>query len=800
MTGTQKNNKKILMSLARLIVYAAFTINFITAQNSDKFKQLDYEIATPNLYRTASGYPGHGYWQNHADYTIDVKLNDDDQSIQGYETITYTNNSPDNLNYLWVQLDQNVRAKDSDSYKISTGGMRSKLDFSSIKPGYVIGDKDANEILNKFDGGFNIEEVVTIGGRKLPYVINKTMMRIDLIKTLKPGSKMSISIRWNYNVQDRIFMGGRPGYEFFKSDSNYLYTICQWFPRMAMYNDVYGWQNKQFLGRGEFTLDFGDYDVRITAPADHIVAATGELQKSMEVLTNTQINRLKQAKSSDEPVIIITQDEAKKNEKSKSTKVKTWRYKAKNVRDFAFTSSRKFIWDAMGIKLGNRTVMAMSYYPKEANPLFERFSTKAVAHTLRIYSKYTFDYPYPVAISVEAANGMEYPMICFNYGRPEKDGTYTERTKYGMISVIIHEVGHNYFPMIVNSDERQWTWMDEGLNSYLQFLTEQEWDREYPSRRGPPKNIVNYMKGNKNNLSPIMTNSESIYQFGNNAYGKPTTALNILRETIVGRELFDFAFKEYSKTWMFKHPTPSDFFRLLENATAVDLDWFWRGWFYGTDPVDISIDKVTWFTLDSKNPEIEFPLKKRKKEEEPFQTWQKRNEIDIQETVVETDELANDFYNKFDPYEVTILDKEDFIKYRDSSVVEPREKEIYNANLNYYEIKFSNVGGLVMPIILQFYYKDSTDYIIKIPAEIWKMNRNQITKIFATKKQVASFALDPKLETADVELDNNHWPRKMIQSKFELYKSKKYNRHKIYKENKMQRKIRADKKLEEKKN
>ena len=800
MTGTQKNNKKILMSLARLIVYAAFTINFITAQNSDKFKQLDYEIATPNLYRTASGYPGHGYWQNHADYTIDVKLNDDDQSIQGYETITYTNNSPDNLNYLWVQLDQNVRAKDSDSYKISTGGMRSKLDFSSIKPGYVIGDKDANEILNKFDGGFNIEEVVTIGGRKLPYVINKTMMRIDLIKTLKPGSKMSISIRWNYNVQDRIFMGGRPGYEFFKSDSNYLYTICQWFPRMAMYNDVYGWQNKQFLGRGEFTLDFGDYDVRITAPADHIVAATGELQNSMEVLTNTQINRLKQAKSSDEPVIIITQDEAKKNEKSKSKKVKTWRYKAKNVRDFAFTSSRKFIWDAMGIKLGNRTVMAMSYYPKEANPLFERFSTKAVAHTLRIYSKYTFDYPYPVAISVEAANGMEYPMICFNYGRPEKDGTYTERTKYGMISVIIHEVGHNYFPMIVNSDERQWTWMDEGLNSYLQFLTEQEWDREYPSRRGPPKNIVNYMKGNKNNLSPIMTNSESIYQFGNNAYGKPTTALNILRETIVGRELFDFAFKEYSKTWMFKHPTPSDFFRLLENATAVDLDWFWRGWFYGTDPVDISIDKVTWFTLDSKNPEIEFPLKKRKKEEEPFQTWQKRNEIDIQETVVETDELANDFYNKFDPYEVTILDKEDFIRYRDSSVVEPREKEIYNANLNYYEIKFSNVGGLVMPIILQFYYKDSTDDIIKIPAEIWKMNRNQITKIFATKKQVASFALDPKLETADVELDNNHWPRKMIQSKFELYKSKKYNRHKIYKENKMQRKIRADKKLEEKKN
>jgi len=782
------------------ILIILIIIGQATSQNIDKFKQLDQEIATPNLYRTASGYPGHGYWQNQADYTIDVKLNDDNQSIDGFETISYTNNSPDNLNYLWVQLDQNVRAKDSDSYKIYTGGMNKKIDFSWVKPGYIIGDKDANEVLNKFNGGFNIEEVLSIDGRKLKYVINKTMMRIDLPKPLKAGSKTSISIRWNYNIQDRIYMGGRPGYEFFSSDSNYLYTICQWFPRMAMYNDVYGWQNKQFLGRGEFTLNFGDYDVRITVPADHIVAATGELQNTMEVLTKTQIDRLNKSKSSKEPVIIITQDEAEKNEKSRSKKVKTWRFKAKNVRDFAFTSSRKFIWDAMGVKFGNRTVMAMSYYPKEANPLYERYSTRAVAHTLRVYSKYTFDYPYPVAISVEANNGMEYPMICFNYGRPEKDGTYTERIKYGMISVIIHEVGHFYFPMIVNSDERQWTWMDEGINTYLQFLTEQEWDREYPSRRGPAKNIVNYMKGNKKNLSPIMTNSESIYQFGNNAYGKPATALNILRETIVGRELFDFAFKEYSKTWMFKHPTPSDFFRILENASAVDLDWFWRGWFYSTDPVDLSIDQVNWYTLNTKNPDIEFPLMKKKKDEEPIQIWQERNMVDIQETVVETDELANDFYNKYDPYEVTILDKEEFIRYRDSSVVEEREKEIYNSNLNYYEIKFSNVGGLVMPIILQLEYIDSTEYIIRIPAEIWKMNRDQVTKIFATKKEVKSFTLDPKLETADIDLNNNYYPRKMILSKFELYKKKKYNRSQSGKENKMQRKRRADKKLKDNKN
>lgn len=771
------------------VLFALATIN---GQVEDKFKQLDQQIATPNLYRTASGYPGHGYWQNRADYVIDVKLDDEKQRIEGFETITYTNNSPDQLNYIWIQLDQNVRAKDSDSYKITTGSMRNKMSFSSMKPGLIVGDDDASPILNEFDGGFKIKKVIAKGGGKLNYTINKTMMRIDLPSPLKPGEKTAFSIGWWYNIQDRMFMGGRPGYEYFEEDDNYLYTICQWFPRLAMYNDVYGWQNKQFLGRGEFTLDFGNYEVNITVPADHVVAATGELQNEKAVLTKEQQRRFKKSKNSKKPVLIITQDEAVKNEKSRMKRSKTWRFKAENVRDFAFTSSRKFIWDAMGVKIGNRTVMAMSYYPKEANPLYERFSTKAVVQTLKTYSKYTFDYPYPVAISVEAANGMEYPMICFNYGRPEKDGTYSDRTKYGMISVIIHEVGHNYFPMIVNSDERQWTWMDEGLNTYLQFLTEQEWDRNYPSRRGPPKNIVPYMKGNKNSIMPIMTNSESIYQFGNNAYGKPATALNILRETIVGRDLFDFAFKEYAQSWMFKHPTPSDFFRILENASAVDLDWFWRGWFYGTDPVDISIDKVKWYTLDSKNPDIEFPLKKQVKDEKPKQSWQIQNEKDIRRTLVETDKGANDFYNKYDPFEVTILDQQDYNKYLESLELTEVEKRIYKSGLNYYEIQFSNVGGLVMPILLEFTYEDGSTSDFRIPAEIWRMNRKTITKIFATKKNVTRFTVDPHLETADIDLVNNHWPRKNIPSKFELFKRKKRARGQGSGGNKMQRAQKAE--------
>jgi hypothetical protein len=781
------------------IIIGAILFGITTGQVVDKFKQLDQQIATPNLYRTASGYPGHGYWQNQADYKIDVTLDDDKQRIEGYETITYTNNSPDELTYIWMQLDQNVRAKDSDTYKIATGTMRDQMSFRSMKPGLIVGDKDASPILNEFDGGFNIEKVIVKGGRKLNYTINKTMMRIDLPTPLKSGEKTSFSIQWWYNVQDRMFYGGRPGYEYFEDDDNYLYTICQWFPRLAMYNDVYGWQNKQFLGRGEFTLNFGNYEVNITVPADHVVAATGELQNAKAVLTSEQQKRLKRSKNSKSPIIIITQEEAEENEKSRLKMTKTWRFKAENVRDFAFTSSRKFIWDAMGVKMGKRTVMAMSYYPKEANPLYERFSTRAVAHTLKTYSKYTFDYPYPVAISVEAANGMEYPMICFNYGRPEKDGTYSDRTKYGMISVIIHEVGHNYFPMIVNSDERQWTWMDEGLNTFLQFLTEQEWDREYPSRRGPPKNIVYYMKGNQDNIMPIMTNSESIYQFGNNAYGKPATALNILRETVVGRELFDFAFKEYAKSWMFKHPTPSDLFRIIENASAVDLDWYWQGWFYGTDPVDISIDKVTWYTLDSKDPAIEFPLKREKKANRVQQSWQMNNDRDIRRTIVEKDKGANDFYNKYDPFEVTILDEEDYEKYMKKLKMTDKQKAIYESDFNYYEIQFSNIGGLVMPIILKFTYEDGGESIFRIPAEIWRMNQDKVTKVFATAKPVSEFALDPYMETADIDMVNNHWPRKMIPSKFELFKQKSRSRGQGAGGNKMKRAKKVEERLKENK-
>ena len=687
--------------------------------NNSKFKQLHEELPTPNVYRTASGAPGHEYYQQKADYVISVELDENKNTIHGNETITYTNNSPDNLKYLWVQLDQNVRAKNSHGQLTSTSTMDEDMRFSTIKR--------MHDRMN-FDGGFKIEHVRDGSGKNLDYTVNETMMRINLPKPLKKGQSFSFKIKYHYNINDRMKIGGRSGYEYFEDEDNSIYTIAQFFPRMAVYNEVEGWQNKQFLGRGEFALPFGDYKVSITVPSDHIVAATGELKNSSSVLSKKQIKRWEKAKKNyTEPVIIVTESEAIENEKTKSKDKKTWIFEAKNVRDFGWASSRKFIWDAMAVDISGKRVMAYSYYPKEGNPLWEQYSTRVVAHSLKVFSKYTIDYIYPQATSVHAKRiGMEYPMICFNFGRPEEDGTYTKRTKYGMIGVIIHEIGHNFFPMIINSDERQWTWMDEGLNTFVQYLTEQEFERNYPSRRGPPVNMIEYMKGDKTGIVPIMTNSESILQFGNNAYGKPATALNILRETIMGRELFDYAFKTYSERWAFKHPTPADFFRTMEDASAVDLDWFWRGWFYTNDHVDISLDEVNWFKVNSGNPDVENPIAKEKSINDDTYIGYERNIKSIPKTMTEIDSQYVDFYTTHDPYKTNILDREEYQSYLDN--LDDEEIEILSSDKNYYEIQFSNIGGLVMPIILQFEFTDGTNDVIRIPAEIWKKILKELKK------------------------------------------------------------------------
>jgi hypothetical protein len=742
----------------------------------DKFRQLDELLPTPTTIRTASGAPGHAYWQQRADYTIRATLDEANRAISASETVTYHNNSPDSLSYLWLQLDQNLFTPNSDNH--TTGILPSREAWSkgrSAEDGMRF--EAMRSILENrtFDGGFNIKSVKGPDGQPLKFVINKTMMRIDMPRALKPGAKFVFSVEWNYKINDAKVLGGRSGYERFDdADKNDLFEIAQWFPRMAAYYDVYGWQHKQFLGSGEFTLEFGDYDISLTVPADHIVASTGELQNPDAVLTSAQRERLRQARTASKPVVIVTQAEAELAEKSRSTATKTWHFKANNVRDFAFATSRKFIWDAQGYKKDGTNTMAMSFYPKEGNPLWEKYSTQAIVHTIEQYNKYSLDYPYPTAISVNGpVGGMEYPMISFNGPRPIKDKktgeiTYSKQSKYGLIGVIIHEVGHNYFPMIVNSDERQWTWMDEGLNSFVQYLAEQAWEEHYPLSRGEPRAIVDYMRSK--NQVPIMTNSESVLQFGYNAYAKPTTALIILRETVLGRELFDFAFREYAQRWKFKRPTPSDFFRTMEDASGTDLDWFWRGWFYTTDAVDVSVDGITEYGVSSKNPETEKAWRKAQKDLEPVSLTDQRNKGTLARRVDAHPELK-DFYNEHDDFTVTNKDRN---KYNETiEGLEPWEKALLAQGKHLYLVDFSNLGGLVTPLVLEIELKGGKKYIERIPAEVWRYSSKKITKLIVTDEPMVGLVQDPYWETADTDTSNNAWPRRITPSRVELFKTER---------------------------
>jgi hypothetical protein len=740
---------------------------------TDKFRQLTELLPTPNDQRTASGAPGRAYWQQRADYVIEAELDDTNQSLSGRETITYTNHSPDALAYLWLQLDANIFAPDSDNHATSAG--------PRLVPGTNPFEKIAYQTFEGLllretsDSRLRIAEVTDGAGRALPHTIVKTMMRVDLPQPLAPGATTTLRLAWSYVINDGKLLSMRSGWEYFKEDKNYLYEIAQWFPRMAVYGDSTGWQHKQYLGRAEFALEFGDYLVKLTVPDDHVVAATGELQNPADVLSPQQRARLKEAETAKRPVFIVTPEEARRAESGKPAGKKTWVFAARNVRDFAFASSRKFIWDAMGAP-GHaspnpaKPVMAMSFYPKEGEALWSKYSTHAIIQTLDVYSRHTFPYPYPVAQSINGPiGGMEYPMICFNGPRPEKDGTYPASRKYGLISVIIHEVGHNYFPMIVNSDERIWTWMDEGLNTFCQFLAEQAWEKNYPSRRGEPRDIIPYMTGP--NQVPIMTDAESVALWGPNGYGKPATALNILRETVLGRELFDHAFRTYAQRWAFKRPYPADFFRTMEDASGVDLDWFWRGWFYTNDHTDISIEAVRQYTLDTRDPAVEKPRAKQEKQERPETLSQSRNAAAPKR--VDTYPELQDFYNRFDEATVLPSDRKKYETLLKELKGEHLNPELLRTARNFYVVELANLGGLVMPVILRVDYTDGSTEELRIPAEIWRVDNARAAKFLLTKKEIRSLQLDPHEETADANVENNFWPRRPVKSRFQLFKDPK---------------------------
>lgn len=777
--------KAALLTLSVFILSTGFSQdiqNNPKSNHGNKFEQLGIILRDPSMYRSASGAPGPKYWQQRADYEIEATLDEKNLRLDGLEQIAYHNNSPDPLKYLWLQLDENEHDPNGENQTFNESEISRRTTTDGLDELFY------KEIQEKL--GCKIDGVQDAGGKAMKHTINQTMMRIDLDKPLKPGETFKFSVKWHYYLSDRIHIGGRGGYEYFEEDGNYLFTISQWYPRMCVYSDYQGWNNKQFTGRGEFALTFGKFKVKMTVPADHVVASTGECQNYDKVLSPVQMERWKKAQTATEPVQIVTLEEATQAEKGKSAETKTWIFSADSVRDFAWTSSRKYSWDAMAINIDGHKTMCMSMYPKESYALYSKYSTKTVAHTIKTYSKYTIPYPYPVAQSIEAASGMEYPMICFNFGRTEKDGTYSESTKYGMLGVIIHEVGHNFFPMIINSDERQWAWMDEGLNTFVQFLTEQEFDNEFPARRGPAARIADYMKLPKEYLEPIMTNSENIIAYGSNAYGKAATGLNILRETIMGRELFDHAFKEYAQRWAFKHPTPDDFFRTMEDASGVDLDWFWRGWFFSIDPVDISLDSVKVYSVNQAGEEAK-PVaandgKSKKKSKKPAKGTQVTAEKPVMAQAQSTE-----------PYNITaVRNKESGMKFLVDADTTLRDFYYYNRNAklstprtpnkrelesdsaiakykskHYYELKFSNKGGLVMPIIIQWNYKDGSSEIERLHAYIWRKDEGRVVRSFMKEKEVASILIDPYQETADIDVSNNSWNIEGQPSAIQIFKS-----------------------------
>ncbi len=726
-----------------------------------KFQQLGELLPSPTPQRNAAGAPGAAYWQNRADYRIEVQLDESTHRLQGRAAITYHNASPDTLTYLWLQLDPNYFAADADSRALASAPDPAKFPYRTLQELLVA---------ERYSSQLSVRDVQDASGRALPHAIVKTMMRIDLPSPLPPGGKFSFSLAWDYLLNPAEGSAFRTGYEVFKPDGNALYVVAQWFPRLAAYTDYAGWQHKQYLGTGEFTLEFGDYDVSLTVPADHVVAATGTLQNSAEALSEAQRERLRRAETANAPVFIVTPDEARAAEQVRATGTKTWRFRAENVRDFAFATSRRFIWDAQGAPghtHAGRPVLAMSFYPKEGMPLWDKYSTHAILHTLDVYSRFSFAYPYPVAISVNGpvGGGMEYPMICFNRPRPEDDGTYPRRTKYGLIGVIIHEVGHNYYPMIVNSDERQWTWMDEGLNTFVQMLAQEEWEKDWPQRRDA-RSIKDYMR--RTDRVPVMTNSESIRELGFNSYAQPAVALNILRDVVLGRDLFDHAFRTFSQRWMFRRPTPADFFRTMEDASGVDLDWFWRGWFYGTDHVDQAVTAVRWLQLDSRDPEVEKPREAAERAALP-QTTTRRLNASLPKRVDRFPELK-DFYDSHD--EATVLPSEreahaGLLRELAAAKIDPA---LLKTRRNFYLIDFANVGGIVMPLPLRLEFTDGSSEEMMLGAELWRHDTTRTSKLILTEKELKSVTLDPRDELADCDLENNFWPRRPVKTRFQLHR------------------------------
>jgi len=556
------------------LIYTALAV-FLAAPivfaQSDQGVFAPMSLPTPNVYRTADGRPGPEYWQQRADYKITATLDSTTGRVTASETISYTNNSPDSLGYLWLFLDQNLFRE----------GSRGSLEFDSPRTrwrgAFANGGDDLTSV------------VVEQKGKKeqIHYIVDDTRMRIDLASPLAAhGGKLEIQIAWSFVVPP--YGSDRTG-RFYAKDGT-IFEVAQWYPRMCVYDDVNGWNPLPYLGEGEFYLEYGNFDVQITVPHDYIVVGTGLLQNSDRVLTRTERDRLEQARKTDETVHVISENEIGKPEiRPKGTGDLTWKFRAENVRDFSWAASKAFIWDASHWN----KILLMAVYPREAvstdtsrGPGWEK-DVEFMRHTFMYYSTHYYPFPYPVATNVAGVvGGMEYPMIVFCSAHARGQFLY---------SVTDHEFGHGWFPMTVGSDERRHAWMDEGFNTFINYYSNYDYygDKSINIRRMQPDTIARWMERPVNS-QPIETRADMIkpFELGYLEYAKTGLGLRILRENILGPEKFDGGFREYIQRWAFKHPQPSDFFRTIDNYSGEDLSWFWREWFYTTDVFDQSVDSV----------------------------------------------------------------------------------------------------------------------------------------------------------------------------------------------------------------
>ncbi|WP_080237800.1 M1 family metallopeptidase [Spirosoma rigui] len=529
-----------------------------------------FNMQPGNDYRTGSGAPGPRYWQNRADYQINVTLDDQQNTITGEVTIAYKNNSPETLSYLWLQLDQNAFSDTSRAAKTTpvSGGRFGNLGFA---------------------GGLTIKSVTTDQGKAkfnaTPYEITDTRMQVRLPEAVKPGGDVKVKVAYSFKIPE--YGSDRMGQ--LKRKDGIIYEIAQWYPRMCVYDDIEGWNVLPYLGAGEFYLEYGDYEYNVTVPWDHIVAGSGELLNPNDVLTAEQIKRLAQARQSDKTVMIRSKDEVTNADtRPKKSGMLTWKFRCLNTRDVAWASSRAFVWDAAKMNLpSGKPALAQSMYPAESatNDSWNR-STEYVKGCVEFYSKYLYEFSYPVATNIAGiVGGMEYPGIIFCDHKDKRDALW---------GVTDHEFGHNWFPMIVGNNERKFPWMDEGFNTFINTLSTANFNKgEYDRERGTMHDIAPALFSP---VEPIMTipDVQQPRALGILAYYKPGMGLKLLRESILGPERFDFAFKHYVDRWAFKHPTPYDFFRSMEDGAGEDLGWFWRGFFYETWKLDQGMKDVKY--------------------------------------------------------------------------------------------------------------------------------------------------------------------------------------------------------------